>query len=214
MSKLFVVTNPGSSSRKYALYRDDALVCSLHFEYEGKDIVCTLKTPDGTKQKFHGFKKLTDTIKYTQDLLTDQGYLGPQSPLAAILARVAAASAYFTRDHLVDDQCLRELEIAKARTPLHVPVVAAEISTCLKTFKDIPVLVISDSAFHTTRDAVHTHYAIDPELATRAGIQRYGYHGLSVGSIAHYLDQHQLSAAKVIVCHLGSGSSVTALKSG
>ena len=214
MSKLFLVTNPGSSSRKYALYRDDALVCSLHFEYEGKDIVCTLKTPDGTKQKFHGFKKLTDTIKYTQDLLTDQGYLGPQSPLAAILARVAAASAYFTRDHLVDDQCLRELEIAKARTPLHVPVVAAEISTCLKTFKDIPVLVISDSAFHTTRDAVHTHYAIDPELATRAGIQRYGYHGLSVGSIAHYLDQHQLSAAKVIVCHLGSGSSVTALKSG
>ena len=45
MSKLFLVTNPGSSSRKYALYRDDALVCSLHFEFEGKDVICTLKTP-------------------------------------------------------------------------------------------------------------------------------------------------------------------------
>ena len=115
MSKLFLVTNPGSSSRKYALYRDDALVCSLHFEYEGKDIVCTLKTPDGSKQKFHGFKKLTDTIKYTQDLLTDQGYLGPQSPLAAILARVAAAFSPPTATSGSTSAC-RPLSAANARS--------------------------------------------------------------------------------------------------
>lgn len=214
MSKLFLVTNPGSSSRKYALYRDDALVCSLHFEFEGKDVVCTLKTPDGTKHKLTGFKKLTDTVEYVQRILTDQGYFSAQSELSAILARVVAAGEYFTADHLVDDECLRQLEIAKARTPLHVPVVAAEISACLKVFQGTPVIIISDSAFHATRDAVHTNYAIDQDLARRAEIKRYGFHGLSVGSIAHYLDQHQLAADKVIVCHLGSGSSVTALKSG
>lgn len=214
MSKLFLVTNPGSSSRKYALYRDDALVCSLHFEFEGKDIVCTLKTPDGTKQKLDGFKKLTDTVEYVQRILTEQGYLSAQSELSAILARVVAAGEYFTADHLVDEECLRQLEIAKARTPLHVPVVAAEISACLRVFKGTPVIIISDSAFHATRDDIHTNYAIDLDLARRAEIKRYGFHGLSVGSIAHYLDQHQLSADKVIVCHLGSGSSVTALKNG
>ena len=196
MSKLFLVTNPGSSSRKYALYRDDALVCSLHFEFEGKDVICTLKTPDGAKQKLTGFKKLTDTVEYVQRILTDQGYLSAQSELSAILARVVAAGEYFTADHLVDDECLRQLEIAKARTPLHVPVVAAEISACLKVFQGTPVIIISDSAFHATRDAVHTNYAIDQDLARRAEIKRYGFHD------------------KVIICHLGSGSSVTALKSG
>ena len=211
MEKLFLVTNPGSSSRKYALYRDGDLVCSLHFEFEGKDVVCTLKTPDGNKKKLEGFKKLTDTVKYVQKILTDEGYLTDQNPLAAIVARVAATGDYFSKDHFVNDECLKQLEIAKHRTPLHVPVVAAEIEECVKVFKGTPVVAVSDSAFHATRDDVHTYYAFDPELANRAEIKRYGYHGLSVGSIAHYLKEHDLTAEKTIVCHLGSGSSVTAL---
>ena len=50
MEKLFLVTNPGSSSRKYGLYKGDDEVCSLHFEMEGNDVVCTIKK-DGVKQK-------------------------------------------------------------------------------------------------------------------------------------------------------------------
>lgn len=211
MSKLFLVTNPGSSSRKYALYRDTDLVVSLHFEYEGKDIVCTLKTPDGAKKKLDGFKKLTDTVKYVQDILKKEAYLEKGTQLDAILARVVAPSEYFAADHIVDAECLKNLEIGKKRAPLHVPVVAAEIETCVKEFKGTPVVIISDSAFHTTRDAVHTHYAISPEL-TDQGIKRYGFHGLSIGSIAHYLAEHKLTAEKVVACHLGSGSSLTALK--
>ena len=44
-NKLILITNPGSSSRKYALYKGTDLVCSLHFEFEGKGIICTLKRP-------------------------------------------------------------------------------------------------------------------------------------------------------------------------
>ena len=50
MEKLFLVTNPGSSSRKYGLYKGDQEVCSLHFEMEGNDVVCTIKK-DGIKTK-------------------------------------------------------------------------------------------------------------------------------------------------------------------
>jgi len=46
--RLILITNPGSSSRKYALYREDELLCSLHFEFEGKKVVCTLKKADGS----------------------------------------------------------------------------------------------------------------------------------------------------------------------
>lgn len=215
MEKLFLVTNPGSSSRKYALYQGNQVLCTLHFEMEGQDVVCTLKRADGSRDKLtDGFKKLTDTVKYVKDLLTREGYLDKNNKLSAVLARVVATSDYFAADHLVDKECLEKLEIAKKRTPLHVPVVAAEIEACVKEFDGTPVMIISDSAFHTSRDAAHTYYAIDTELADKAEIKRYGFHGLSMGSIADYLAKEKLSAEKVIACHIGSGSSVTALKDG
>lgn len=215
MEKMFLVANPGSSSRKYALYRDDRVACTLHFELEGKDVVCTLKRPDGTKKKLtDGFKKLTETVKYVKSILEEEGFLTKNIKLNAVLARVVATGDYFSSDHLVDKECLAKLEAAKKRTPLHVPVVAAEIEECVKQFNDTPVIIISDSAFHASRDKVHTYYAIDTELADNAEIKRYGYHGLSVGSISEYLNNANLSAEKIIVCHIGSGSSVTALKDG
>lgn len=212
MEKLFLVTNPGSSSRKYALYRGDELVCNLHFEMEGKDVVCTLKFPDGSKKKLtDGFKKLTDTVKYVKQILADEGYINKNTQLDAILARVAATGEYFSHDHKVDDDCLKRLEAAKKRAPLHVPVVAAEIEECVKEFEGTPVVTITDSGFHNTRDDVHKYYAIDKDLADKAEIKRYGYHGLSIGSIANYLQENNLTAEKVVVCHIGSGSSITAL---
>lgn len=215
MEKLFLVTNPGSSSRKYALYRGDEAVCTLHFEMEGKDVVCTLKRADGSKQKLtEGFKKLTDTVKYVKDILENEGYLDKNNVLSAVLARVVATGDYFAHDHLVDAECLKKLEIGKKRAPLHVPVVAAEIESCVKEFDGTPVMIISDSAFHTSRDDTHTYYAIDTELADKAEIKRYGFHGLSMGSISGYLEAEKLGAEKVIACHIGSGSSVTALKDG
>ncbi len=214
MSKLFLVTNPGSSSRKYGLYRDDEEVCSLHFEMEGNDVVCTIKK-DGVKQKLdQKFKKLTDTVKYVRDILDDEGYISATSKLDAIVARVAAPGTYFAADHIVDDDCLKRLDAAKKRAPLHVPVAAAEIEACVETFGDTPVIAVSDSAFHTTRDDVHKYYAIDKDLADKIDVYRTGYHGLSIGSIREYLKEAGLEAEKVIVCHIGSGSSATALLNG
>lgn len=215
MKKLFLVTNPGSSSRKYALYQDDQALCTLHFEMEGKDVVCTLKCADGTKRKLtEGFKKLTDTVKYAKQILESEGYLDKHNILSAVLARVVATGDYFAADHLVDDECLKNLEIGKKRAPLHVPVVAAEIEACVREFHGTPVMIISDSAFHSTRDDAHTYYAIDTELADKAEIKRYGFHGLSMGSISAYLASEKIGAEKVVACHIGSGSSVTALKDG
>lgn len=163
MEKLFLVTNPGSSSRKYALYKGDDVVCTLHFEMEGKEIVCTLKKADGGKQKLaDGFKKLTDTVKYVKQILTDEGYLSKNSKLDAILARVASTGDYFTEDHIVDEDCLKRLEIAKKRAPLHVPVVAAEISECVKEFDGTPVITITDSVngLPCHRYGAHAHAVI------------------------------------------------------
>ncbi len=215
MEKLFLVTNPGSSSRKYALYRGDELVCSLHFEYEDDVIICTMKLADGTKQRIDAvFRDLNETASYVKRILTCYDYLNHDTKLDAILARVASSGDYFAADHVVDEECLARLEAAKQTAPLHVPTVAAEIEACIREFDRTPVLIISDSAFHNTCDTTRTYYAIDTALADRAEIKRYGYHGLSMGSVSETLRQHNLLTEKVVACHIGSGSSVTALLNG
>lgn len=174
-----------------------------------------LRSPTARSKKLtEGFKKLTDTVKYVKEILEHEGYLNKNTNLDAVLARVVSTGDYFTQDHLADKDCLEHLEVAKKRAPLHVPVVAAEINECVKQFDGTPVMIISDSAFHTSRDDTHTYYAIDTELADKAEIKRYGYHGLSMGSVSKYLEDAKISAEKVIACHIGSGSSVTALKNG
>ena len=213
--RLILITNPGSSSRKYALYREDELLCSLHFEFEGKKVVCTLKRADETKKKIvTDFKDLASTVGALNQILTEEGYLGGVSKIDAILARIVATGEYFTQDHLVDKECLKNLEIAKKRTPLHVPVVANEIEAFVKEFKGTPVIAISDSAFHADRPELMKYYAIDKELADKAEIKRYGAHGLSVGSIVKYMEREKILPEKLIVCHLGSGSSITAVYKG
>ena len=213
--RLILITNPGSSSRKYALYREDELLCSLHFEFEGRKVVCTLKRADGTKKKLdEKYKDLSTTVGALNKILTDEGYRGGVSKIDAILARIVATGEYFTEDHLVDKECLKHLEIAKKRTPLHVPVVANEIEAFVKEFKGTPVIAISDSAFHSDRPALMKYYAIDKELADKAEIKRYGAHGLSVGSIVKYMEHEDILPEKLIVCHLGSGSSITAVYKG
>lgn len=213
--RLILITNPGSSSRKYALYREDELLCSLHFEFEGKKVVCTLKRADGTKKKLDKtFKDLSATVGALNEILTNEGYLGGVSKIDAILARTAAPGEFFSRDHLVDKAVLKELDLAKKKAPLHIPTVAAEIEQFVKDFKDTPIITISDSGFHVDRPNLMKYYAFDTELAEKFDIKRWGFHGLSIGSIVNYMEREKILPEKLIVCHLGSGSSLTAVYKG
>ena len=213
--KLILITNPGSSSRKYALYSGEELLCNLHFEAEDGRVICTVKRADGTKNKLtEDFKKLTTAVSRLQEILTDEGYLDEKTKISAIVARVAAPGEYFSHDHLVDEECLANLEIAKKRAPLHVPVVANEIEQLVKAFEGTPVITVSDSQFHNSREEIVKRYAFDPELADKIEVRRYGYHGLSMDSISYQMKKADILPEKTIVCHLGSGSSITAFKNG
>ena len=213
--RLILITNPGSSSRKYALYRGNNFLCALHFEFEGDKIVYTLKKADGTKNKTETkFTTLNEVVSGLEKILVDEQYVGGPTKLDAILARVAAPGSYFAEDHIVDEECLVQLETAKARAPLHAPVIANEIEQLKKTFKETTVIAISDSGFHKSRPELMKAYAIDTEVANKYDIKRWGYHGLSVGSIARYMREQDILEEKMIVCHVGSGSSITAVYNG
>ncbi|MCL1839749.1 hypothetical protein FWF89_01975 [Candidatus Saccharibacteria bacterium] len=215
MSKLILITNPGSASRKYALFNNENFLASFHFEYENGSVVCNIKDiDDGSKAIKPDFTDLADTVSHIGEILEQEGYINDQHKLSAIVARLVAPTDYFAQHHIVDDEFMKHLEIAKDRAPLHTPVIAAEITHFRQSFPDLPIIAISDSAFHANKPELMKYYPFDTDLADKTGIKRYGYHGLSVGSIVHTMKSEDILPEKLIVAHLGSGSSISAVFNG
>lgn len=210
--RLVLIANPGSASRKYALYCGESFLASLHFEVEDKKVVCTLKDSEGVRKPVSvKVENLEDSVAHIHEILVEAGYLGGGVELDAIIVRMVAPGSYFSRDHIVNKEFLDKLKVAKANAPLHAPVTAKEIAHFKSAFPKLTIVAVSDSAFHATKPKLTKYYPIDMELAEKYEIKRYGYHGLSVGSVVRYMKKNDLLAEKMIVCHIGSGSSVTAV---
>lgn len=215
MSKLILITNPGSASRKYALYDHETFLASLHFEYEDSAVACTLKDADGQKKSISvKIKDLSQTVAHLGDILRQEGYISDKNKLFAVVARIVAPSDYLAENHIVDDEFMANLEIAKKRAPLHIPVVAAEIEHFRAKFPDTTIIAVSDSAFHWQKPELMKYYAFDTEIADKYDIKRYGFHGLSVASVVDIMQSNDILPEKLVVAHIGSGSSVSAVLGG
>lgn len=208
-----LVSNPGSNSRKYALYDGFDKKVSFLFDPNSGDPRCEV-TIDGKLKDYRGkfFESLSDSSYALKFLLHHE--LNMAVKIDQILFRIVATGNYFTDDHIIDDRCLAELNKIKGRNPLHVPVAIEEIKSLRSVFPEAEILAISDSKFHNTRPDVNQYYAIDTDFADEFEIKKFGAHGLSMQSISNQLSDAGLMKEKVVVCHIGSGCSVTALKDG
>ncbi len=215
MSKLILITNPGSASRKYALYNGEELMAQFHFEYEGKKVVCTINDVDDGKKKIKPeIKDLNEAIKILPKILTDEQYVTGQHKLAAVVVRIVAPGDYFTEDHVVDAEYMKQLKEAEKRNPVHVPTTANEIRGIRECFEGVKIISVSDSAFHWEKPDTYKYYSFDPTIADKYEIKRYGYHGLSYAFISRYMKEHDILPEKLVAMHLGSGSSVSAILNG
>ena len=215
MSKLFLITNPGSASRKYALYDGEELMAQFHFEYEGKKVVCTIKdVDDGNKKIKPAITDLNEAITILPKILADEQYVTGQHKLEAVVVRIVAPGDYFTEDHIVDEEYMKQLKEAEKRNPVHVPTTANEIRGIRECFKGVKIISVSDSAFHWEKPDTYKYYSFDTELADKCEIKRYGYHGLSYAYISRYMKEQDILPEKLVVMHLGSGSSVSAILNG
>lgn len=211
---LILVVNPGSASRKYALYAGNKLRATFHFEFEDGAVIGTFLT-DGQREVAHyNDSDLRTVSRHVLPLLQTYQLVQDRTDIVAIGVRVVAPSQRFLKDQLVTDQVVEALEDVKHYSPLHVTVTLAEIRQLRRRYTSTPIVIISDSAFHATKLPLAWYYGIDTELADDFDIKRYGYHGISVGSVTQYLQNHGYLKPKAIICHLGSGCSVTAVKDG
>jgi acetate kinase len=213
MDTLVLAANPGSASRKYSLYDGDELLASLYFEYENGQIVCTAKSDDGSKRLQLNINDLEQTPEYIVKTFEAVG-IKIANGFKCIGLRLVAPTTQFLKDCLLDDAVINKLAELEHLVPLHIRASLEEARGLKASFAGTPIIAVSDSAFHITKPDYAWNYAIPLEDADQLEIKRFGYHGISLASIVRELKALDKLPEKLIVCHLGSGNSVTAVLKG
>lgn len=214
MAGLILVANPGSASRKYALYDGDKCLAKLHFEYVEKEIVYSYSLKDKSGQEKSNLSHLTFASSRVISILQDHGAFNNEDRLATIALRVVAPSSYFQMHRIMDDQALQKLADLEKRAPLHVNAALQEAHMLRRSLPNIRLIGVSDSAFHAGKPKHAQYYDIPIDDAEKLDIKRFGYHGLSVESVVETLKTADKLPLRLVVCHLGSGASVTAVRGG
>lgn len=210
---IVLVANPGSSSRKYALYEVPSLVCraTVQFEMEDDRVVCTVEKGNDSYRTDVSATTIPDAVNEIESLFNREGIVSNDELIDAVGLRVVAPSVYFMQDHLVTDEVIAKLKEAEHLAPLHIAGTLGELDVLSQQLSHVPIYLISDSAFHRTKPNYAWNYGINIHDADRLDVKRFGYHGISVASAVDALWNRGKLPPKVIVCHLGSGSSITAV---
>ncbi|MFJ6842368.1 acetate kinase [Streptomyces griseoluteus] len=217
-----LVLNSGSSSLKYQLLdmRDSSRLAVGLVERIGEQtsrLRHTLVATGETREQSGPIADHETALKSVAGELARDG-LGLDSPeLAAIGHRVVHGGMFFTEPTVVDDSVLTEIERLIPVAPLHNPANLTGIRTAMALRPDLPQVAVFDTAFHTSMPESSARYAIDPKIADRHRIRRYGFHGTSHAYVSRETARLLGKAPEevnVIVLHLGNGASASAVERG
>lgn len=211
---LTLIANPGSASRKYGLYEGEKPRAELHFEFVNQKLACTI-AKDGEQHIVNlDFQDMGAAAANIVRLLREYNALIDGENIEQIGLRVVAPSAFFLRDRVFDDEVVAKLHEIQPRAPLHVTATLDELHSLREQFAHLPIVGASDSAFHATKPDYAWNYGLPLEDSDRFEVKRFGYHGLSMAATVRKLEEAGKLPPKLVVCHLGSGASVTAIHGG
>jgi len=196
MSSRILVVNSGSSSLKYQL----------------------LDLPAGEVLAKGLIERVVDHRDAIATMLGDVGAAGVDiASITAVGHRVVQGAALFTHSVRIDDTVTAGIESLIPLAPLHNHAHVLGIRAMMEALPSVPHVAVFDTAFHSTMPAHAYTYAIDHNLAEQYGIRRYGFHGSSHRYVARRAAEMlgiSPEAINVIICHLGNGASITAVRDG
>jgi len=209
-SMKILVINCGSSSFKFRLFE----MGKDHVEplFSGFFDALNIKKfdPDGVFS--HG-RAAQLAVQALMD--ADSGVISSLDEITAVGHRVVHGGEKFVAPAVIDSDVIAAIEACSALAPLHNPINLEGIRAARHLLPDIPHVAVFDTAFHQSLEPKAFLYAIPYEYYTAHGIRRYGFHGSSHKYVFHeaaaFLDQPP-EKFKAIICHLGSGSSISAVK--
>ena len=218
-----LVINAGSSSLKYQLLNpetEEVLAKGL-CERIGIDGKFTYK-PEGKqaiKDADVAMPTHSEAIKAVLDALVDaeHGVIASMKEIDAVGHRVVHGGEKFAKSVLLTDEVMAAIKECNPLAPLHNPANIIGIEACQKLMPGTPMVAVFDTAFHQTMPPVAYTYALPYEYYENDAVRRYGFHGTShkyVSQRAAAMLGKPIEELKLISCHLGNGSSVTAIDGG
>lgn len=220
-----LVINAGSSSLKYQLIDMDTrsvlakgLCERIGIDGSNLQHTCVMKGLDKKKiekpMKDHG-----DAIQMVIDALVDPeiGVIKSMDEIGAVGHRVVHGAEEFTESTIITEAVMKTLDKCTPLAPLHNPPNIIGINACTKIMPDTPQVAVFDTAFHQTMPAHAFMYALPYECYENDRIRKYGFHGTShkyVSQEAIKLLGKDAKDLKIVTCHLGNGSSISAVDGG
>lgn len=218
-----LVINAGSSSMKYQLIdmTDESVLAKGNCERIGIDGHFKHSTGDG--RVFETDVTMTNHteafVQIKNALISEEyGVIKSLDEVSAVGHRIVQGGSLFSESVLVNEEVIKGIESLIPLAPLHNAAHAQGIRACLEVFGDkVPEVVVFDTAFHSTMPEKAFIYPVPYEYYEKYAVRRYGFHGTSHRYVSHRCAElmgKDLKDLKMITCHLGNGSSITAIKDG
>ena len=217
-----LVINCGSSSLKFQLINAESeeVLAKGICERIGIDGRLTYQPEGGEKEKSDKpMPTHTEAIQFVIEALTnpDTGVVGSLDEIGAVGHRVVHGGEKFASSVVIDEEVKKAIEECNELAPLHNPANLIGIDACEKLMPGTPMVAVFDTAFHQTMPEKAYMYGLPYEYYEKYKVRRYGFHGTShsfVSKKAAEVMGKPLEELKTIVCHLGNGSSVSAVLGG
>ena len=220
--KTILTVNGGSSSLKCALFELKNGALTLLYRFKLGNILNTprfrVKDASGAtlEQSSPDYLSVPKEERHQACLQTILNWLNqhlPESSLVAIGHRVVHGGSDFSEPCVISDEIKAQLSALIPLAPLHQPYNLRLIEACEALAPNLPQVACFDTMFHSKQSNLEKNYAL-PRQYTDEGVRRYGFHGLSYEFIQRQLNQRQSPSLNTVVCHLGAGASMCAIKQG
>ena len=218
-----LVVNAGSSSLKYQLF-DTTEGCVLAKGNCERIGIGGSRIVHKTTGKSEYVKELdladhSAATKLVVETLLDAGVgcISSVSEIEAIGHRVVHGGPYFAQSMLVTDDVMKTLDKCTSYAPLHTPAHIMGIKGCKSVMPETPEVLVFDTAFHQTMPKEVYMYGISYDMYEEYGIRRYGAHGTSHRYVSGEMIKilgGEAEGKKIVTCHIGNGSSISAVKDG
>jgi len=203
--KYSLVINAGSATYKYALFLKKKKIHTFLYQKEGENIFTFSKNKEAKEEisRTQFENSLSDLKKREEEMFSEIGQMA---------FRVVHGGSVFTKPTFVTPSVIKKLEKLNQLALLHNPFSLRLIKQAQKLFPKCKKLLVFDTAFHSQLPVENKTYALPKNLQKKFGIKRYGFHGIVCSSIVRQMGWRL--SKRTIICHLGSGCSVTALLKG
>ncbi len=218
-----LVINCGSSSLKFQLINSDSeeVIGKGLCERIGIDGSSISFTPAG-KDKIKTESPMPNhevAIQFVIDALTDKdtGVVKSLDEIGAVGHRIVHGGEKFNKAILINEDVIKAIEECNDLAPLHNPANLIGVRACQKLMPGTPMVAVFDTAFHQTMPKEAYLYGLPYSYYEKYKIRRYGFHGTSHDYVSHEaaaMMNKPYDESKIIVCHLGNGASVSAVKNG